>query len=193
MGSAKSSWDPTTIPPKIYLSPSFLAEPGETCPPLAYFTRKRALGADKYSEFSPLSSQPEVNVCALGGYLFGFLWQFRSTRFRSNCLIVFRPGQNTSRVLVRRRMLFRSNQLLVSRPGKNTSLVVFGASVQYRSLSSNYSLQIKESWQFSKIFNNYLDSCGSWLLICMVLNNKIGCVLTNNFGSWGRGLGVITT
>ena len=69
--------------------------------------------------------------------------------------------------------------------GHPLSLVVFGASVQYRSLSSNYSLQIKESWQFSKIFNNCLDSCGSWLLICMFLNNKIGCVLTNNFGSWG--------
>ena len=122
-----------TIPPKIYLSPSFLAQPGEPCPPLAYFSRKRALGADKYSEFSPLSSQPEVNVCALGGHLFGFLRKFRSMLFRSNRWLVFRPSRKTSRVLVRRRMLFRSNQLLVSRPGQNTSLVVFGASVQYHS------------------------------------------------------------
>ena len=114
------------------------------------------------------------------------------TLFRSNHSFVSPPVQKTSRVLVRRPTLFRSNQLLVSRPGQNTSLVVFGASVQYRSLSSNYSLQIKESWQFSKIFNNYLDSWGSWLFIFMGLNNKIGCILTNNLDSWG-GLGVITT
>ena len=38
--------------------------------------------------------------------------------------------------------------------------------------------------QFSKIFNKYLDSCWSWLLICTGLNNKIGCILTNNFDSW---------
>ena len=95
LGSAKSSWAPSTILPNIYLSPSFLAEPGVTCPPLAYFTIKIALGADKYSELSPLSSQPGVNVCALGGTSFRF-----SVAVEEHAIARLFPG------LARKRLVF---------------------------------------------------------------------------------------